>query len=112
MLCELMEQKGWSQKRLGDEADMLEPMVSRIIHANANCTFETAGRLLFALGLRADDVVLCQRRPFSRADTSTEPYDWLVGAAATDDTSLDLLEGAANGKEAITIGPQEVANAA
>jgi len=43
--------KGWNQRDLAAETRMKEPFVSRVLHSSANCTFETAGRLLFALGV-------------------------------------------------------------
>lgn len=59
LLCELLEdKKGWTQKRLATEAGMQEPVVSRIMNADTNCQFDTAGRLLFALGIREGDIEL------------------------------------------------------
>lgn len=60
LLCEMLDEKGWSQKRLAEEANMLEPVVSRIINADSNCKLDTAGRLLYALGVREGDIVLCR----------------------------------------------------
>jgi hypothetical protein len=48
-----LSKKGWTQKRLAQEAGMKETMLTRIIHAASNCTFDTAGRILFALGIKA-----------------------------------------------------------
>jgi ribosome-binding protein aMBF1 (putative translation factor) len=48
-----LREKGWNQRALAREAGLKEPFVSRVIHSNANCTFDTAGKLLFALGARA-----------------------------------------------------------
>ena len=46
-------QRGWSQARLAEAAGMKSPVLTRIIHSDANCTFDTAGRLLYALGIEA-----------------------------------------------------------
>ena len=43
----------WSQRELAEKTGLKESFISRVVHSNANCTFETAGRLLFALGVRA-----------------------------------------------------------
>lgn len=43
----------WSQCKLAEKTGLKESFISRVLHSNANCTFETAGRLLFALGIRA-----------------------------------------------------------
>jgi plasmid maintenance system antidote protein VapI len=48
-----LKEKGWTQKALADAAGMKAPFLTRIIHAAQNCTFDVAGRLLFALGIRA-----------------------------------------------------------
>jgi transcriptional regulator with XRE-family HTH domain len=56
---------GWTQKRLADATGMKESFVSRVIHGDQNCTFDVAGRLLFALGVRARlaEVPSSSRRP-------------------------------------------------
>lgn len=48
-----LKEKGWTQAVLAKKAGMKEPFVSRVLHSNANCTLDTAGKLLFALGIRA-----------------------------------------------------------
>ena len=48
-----LRRKGWSQRTLARETGLKESYISRVLHSNANCTFETAGNLLFALGIRA-----------------------------------------------------------
>ena len=45
-------ENGLTQKALADAVGMKEPQLSRILHAASNCTFETAGRILFALGIK------------------------------------------------------------
>lgn len=44
--------KGWTQRKLAEVASVKEPFISRILHSETNCTFDTAGRLLFALSVR------------------------------------------------------------
>lgn len=58
LLCELLDENDWTQKQLAEAAGMKEAVVSRIVNADSNCKFETAGRLLFALGVREGDVEL------------------------------------------------------
>lgn len=43
-----LRERGWTQKQLAQKVGMKESFVSRIIHANANCTFDVAGRILVA----------------------------------------------------------------
>ena len=46
--------KGWTQKQLADAAGMKPSFLTRIIHGSSNCTFDVAGRILFALGVHAE----------------------------------------------------------
>jgi len=48
-----MAEMGWSQKKLAEAAQMKPSFLSRIIHSDQNCTFDVAGRLLYALSVRA-----------------------------------------------------------
>jgi transcriptional regulator with XRE-family HTH domain len=48
-----LREKGWTQKQLADATGMKESFVTRIIHSNSNCTFGVAGRILFALDVKA-----------------------------------------------------------
>ena len=45
---------GWTQAELAERIGKKEPFISRIIHSDTNCTFDTAGRILFALGVQAE----------------------------------------------------------
>jgi len=69
IITDYLGDKDWTQKQLADAAGMKESQVSRIVHAESNCTFDTAGRVLFALGLRAGDVELT-KKPDDRAQLS------------------------------------------
>jgi len=68
LLCELMDEKDWTQKQLANAADMQESFVSRVINAESNCTFDVAGRLLFSLGVREGDVGLERRGSMVETD--------------------------------------------
>ena len=48
-----LDGKHWTQNQLAKAAGMRPQVLTRIIHAASNCTFETAGRILFALGIKA-----------------------------------------------------------
>jgi hypothetical protein len=54
LIIRKLRAKRWTQKRLADEVGMLEPFITRVIHARQNCTFDVAGRILFALGISAE----------------------------------------------------------
>ncbi len=56
LICDALDAKGWTQRDLAREAGMKESFVSRVVNADSNCTFDVAGRLLFALGARAGEV--------------------------------------------------------
>ena len=47
-----LAEKSWTQAKLAEAAGMKQPALTRILHSDANCTFETAGRVLFALGVK------------------------------------------------------------
>lgn len=63
-----LNRRGWSRKRLAEEAGMKPSFVSRVLHSDSNCTFEVAGRLLLALGI---EVSLIERT--SAAATPIHP---------------------------------------
>ena len=46
-----LREKGWTQRRLATACGMKESFVSRVIHSDDNCTLDTVGRLMFALGV-------------------------------------------------------------
>jgi len=48
-----LRRKDWSQRELAARTNLKEPYISRILHSNANCTLDTAGKFLHALGIRA-----------------------------------------------------------
>lgn len=45
--------KNWTQRDLANATSFKESFISRLLHSNANCTFDTAGRVFFALGVDA-----------------------------------------------------------
>lgn len=53
LLLRQLRAKGWTQKQLAKAARMKESFITRVIHAESNCTFDVAGRLLFAAGVSA-----------------------------------------------------------
>jgi ribosome-binding protein aMBF1 (putative translation factor) len=48
-----LKRKGWSQRDLASASSMKESFISRVLHSNANCTLDTAGRLFHALRVNA-----------------------------------------------------------
>lgn len=49
-----LQEYGWTQRRLAREIGWKESFLSRLLHGDENWTSETAGRLLFALGIDAE----------------------------------------------------------
>jgi hypothetical protein len=47
----------WSQAKLASVIGIHPPMLTKIMHSASNCTFETAGKILFALGVREAHIV-------------------------------------------------------
>ncbi len=48
-----IKENNWTQKELATKTSFKDSFISRLLHSDANCTFETAGRILFALGVEA-----------------------------------------------------------
>ena len=48
-----IKENKWTQKELARKTSYKDSFISRLLHSDANCTFETAGRILFALGVEA-----------------------------------------------------------
>ena len=71
-----LDRRRWTQKRLAAEAGMRESFVSRLIHAQSNCEFDTVGRILHALGTQAALVEkpLKPARRMGQTATSKQPH--------------------------------------
>ncbi len=52
IVLEEMDRRGWNQKQLAEACGMKPAFIHRIIHSNSNCTFDVAGRIFFALGIK------------------------------------------------------------
>jgi len=50
--------RGVSQREIARRAGMKPAVVNRIVHSEANCTFDSAGRILHAIGVKAAIVPL------------------------------------------------------
>jgi len=48
-----LKSKGWTQRRLADESKKLESYITRVVHSQQNCSLDTIGEILYALGIRA-----------------------------------------------------------
>lgn len=72
-----------SQKELAEIAGITEPAISRLVHADANCTLDTVARVLFALGVKAE----------------IAESDRVVGTSAFDDRSWRSTEYGTDGEE-------------
>ena len=48
-----LERNNWSQRRLSREVGLADSVVSNLIHGNKNCTLDTVGKIIHALGTRA-----------------------------------------------------------
>ncbi len=52
LVIQQLNSNGWSQRDLAKRTGLKEAYISRILHSDANCTFESAGKILFALGIK------------------------------------------------------------
>ena len=53
MIISALRRRGWRQGDLARKASMKESFISRVLHSNANCTLDTVGKLIHALGVNA-----------------------------------------------------------
>lgn len=51
-----LKQKPWTQRELAEAAGKGESYITRIVHGQQNCSLDTVGALLYALGVRASIV--------------------------------------------------------
>lgn len=49
-----LQENGWTQRKLAREIGWKESFLSRVLHGDENWTSETAGRVMFALGIDAE----------------------------------------------------------
>lgn len=45
---------GWTQRRLAEVANKREAYITRIVHGQQNCSLDTVGEILYAIGIRAE----------------------------------------------------------
>jgi AraC-like DNA-binding protein len=63
-----LDDKRWTQNRLANAAGIKPSYLTRVIHSNTNCTFDTAGRILHALDVRAKLVEVDERNTVKYPD--------------------------------------------
>ena len=71
-----LERKNWSQRRLAKEVRLPDSVISNLIHGNKNCTLDTVGKVIHALGTEA---TLQERAP--SAESSLDATLWFHGAS-------------------------------
>jgi transcriptional regulator with XRE-family HTH domain len=86
--------KGWTQKRLADAVGMAAPQLTKIIHAQGNCTFATAGRIMHALGIDRERIK-------SQATPPSDSQRAQPEIASTEDTHTiaSIIKEAHNGRQ-------------
>lgn len=66
ILCKALNRLDWTQKKLADKAGYSQQYVSRVLACKVNCSFETIGRLCFAVGVRP--TLVLYEKDFEQAD--------------------------------------------
>lgn len=89
IILKALRERGWNQSALASAAGVKEGFISRLVHSDANCTFETAGRILFALGLRASLVATYPNRSIEDA---TESAVDVVTGVSTNGEEVEWIE--------------------
>lgn len=59
----------WTQKQLADRIGVTEPFISRVLSGDANFTADTAGKFLFACGVRARIVPVGETNRLTQLET-------------------------------------------
>jgi len=98
-----LKEKGWSQKQLAESAGMKESFISRIIYANSNCTFDVAGRILFALDVTAEIVPAQKKKRMPAFDPADSIYSLNRVSIHGDDQKIEASStGSASNCKAAT----------
>ncbi len=87
VVVDRLQELGWNQKTLSDKLGVTEPLISRLLSGDHNWTSESAGRLLFALGVRAR----VRKGPFLQetfANAVTDDAVWLFHAISGDEKEI------------------------
>ena len=56
-----LKDKGWTHQQLGEAVDLDPTIINLLTHNRVDCSFEMAGRILFALGVSARLVLETER---------------------------------------------------
>ncbi|MBY0261203.1 MAG: helix-turn-helix domain-containing protein [Phycisphaerales bacterium] len=83
-----LRQRGWSQSDLARAAGMKASFISRVVHSDANCEFETAGRILHALGLVAKLHAATRGGEAGGADSSSTAIQIIADTGGTDGQAI------------------------
>ena len=67
-----LERKPWSQRRLAKKARLADSVISNLIHGNKNCTLDTVGKVIHALGT---EVTLQETTPVAAAAARFLSYE-------------------------------------
>ena len=82
-----LKENGWTQRKLAGEIGWKESFLSRVLHGDENWTSETAGRLLYALGI---DVEL--------SEAKTSALRWRVRAPGGDSQTFTIKLSSTDGQ--------------
>jgi transcriptional regulator with XRE-family HTH domain len=99
IIVKYLRKHGWSQKKLAHVAGVKEPYITRLVKGESNCTFSTAGKILYALGAKSDVVEIDRVVGNSAFDSGTY---WIRSSRET----LGHGEKEGNQKEGISEGEE------
>lgn len=83
-----LQEKGWTQRKLAQETGWKDSFISRLIHSDENWTTETAGRLLYSLGIDAELL-----------ESQAVAPQWIFHNTSGEEQFIDLGTRIANGQE-------------
>ncbi len=86
----------WTQRDLASATSFKDSFISRLLHSNANCTFDTAGRVLFALGVDARIEEVPAREPAWFVIDSSGDRQEILTQDKTDGEEINNIQTATN----------------
>lgn len=80
-VMQVLDEKGWTQRRLAKEVGCKDSFLSNVIHGDQNWTTETYGRIAHALGI---DFELCKATPDFKYHAGQSVLNMTLGDSGDD----------------------------
>jgi transcriptional regulator with XRE-family HTH domain len=81
-----LQAKNWTQSDLADAAGVKAPYITRILHSSQNWTTETAGQILYALGIRLEFL----EKPLSQSENQPQKREEFYDGQSCEKNGVDI----------------------